>query len=130
MIACAAIFRRDSSHALACARKILCRRSGVREYELYVPLHDNEGRPIDEEKLSTLKRRLVDEFGGLTHFPQTNEGLWKVGTHTFRDQIVILRVLAGDSSKADAFFLRLKEDFKRDWEQSDVLIVTRNVSAV
>ena len=84
-------------HAPACVRKILCRRSGVREYELYVPLHDNEGRPIDEEKLNRLKRRLVDEFGGLTHFPQTNEGLWKVGTHTFRDQIVNLSVLDGDS---------------------------------
>ena len=102
----------------------------MREYELYVPLHDNEGNAIDPEKLSKLKRRLVDEFGGLTHFPQTNEGLWTVGAHTFRDQIVILRVLAGDSSKADAFFLQLKEDFKREWEQSDVLIVTRNVSAV
>ena len=102
----------------------------MREYELYVPLHDNDGQPIAPEKLNRIKRRLVDEFGGLTHFPQTNEGLWKVGTHTFRDQIVILRVLAGDSSKADAFFLKLKEDFKRDWQQSDVLIVTRNVSAV
>ena len=47
----------------------------MREYELYVPLHDNEGHPIDPEKLTRLKRRLVDEFGGLTHFPQTNEGL-------------------------------------------------------
>jgi hypothetical protein len=95
-----------------------------------VPLHDNDGRAIAPEKLSRLKRRLVDQFGGLTHFPQTNEGLWKVGTHTFRDQIVILRVLAGDSSEADTFFLQLKEDFRREWQQSDVLIVTRTVSAV
>ncbi len=46
----------------------------MREYELYVPLHYNDGRPIEPEKLVGLKRRLVDEFGGLTHFPQENEG--------------------------------------------------------
>jgi hypothetical protein len=102
----------------------------MREYDLYVPLHYNDGREIEGEKLSALKRRLVEEFGGLTHFPQENEGLWRVGTYTFRDRIVILRVLAGDSSKADQFFLRLKEDLKSEWAQEDVLIVTRTVSAV
>lgn len=102
----------------------------MREYDLYVPLHYNDGRPIEEEKLAALKRRLVEEFGGLTHFPQENEGLWRVGTHTFRDKVVILRVLAGDSSKADQFFLGLKEEFRAQWAQEDVLIVTRMVSAV
>jgi hypothetical protein len=102
----------------------------MREYELYVPLHYNDGRPIEAEKLTRLKRRLVEEFGGLTHFPQENEGVWKVGTHTFRDRIVILRVLASDFHKAEAFFSKLKEDIKHDWEQQDVLIVTRSVTAV
>lgn len=102
----------------------------MREYELYVPLHYNDGRPIEADKLTRLKRRLVEEFGGLTHFPQENEGLWQVGTHTFRDRIVILRVLASDHSRAEKFFLQLKEDIKRNWEQQDVLIVTRAVTAV
>ena len=102
----------------------------MREYDLYVPLHYNDGRPIEPERLAGLKRRLVEEFGGLTHFPQENEGLWRVGAYTFRDKIVILRVLAGDSSQADQFFIGLKEDMKREWAQEDVLIVTRTVSAV
>jgi hypothetical protein len=42
--------------------------SAMLEYELYLPLHYNDGRPIDPEKLKNLKRRLVDEFGGLNHF--------------------------------------------------------------
>ena len=100
------------------------------EYELYAPLHYNDGQPIEPEKLTDLKRRLVDEFGGLTHFPQENEGLWKVGSFTFRDQIVILRVLSHDRAKAEKFFTQLKEDLKRDWAQNDVLIVKREVAAV
>jgi len=102
----------------------------MREYELYVPLHYNDGRRIEWDKLTLLKRRLVEEFGGLTHFPQENEGMWKIGSLTFRDRIVILRVLASDSTKADQFFGRLKADIKRDWDQEDVLIVARDVSAL
>jgi hypothetical protein len=102
----------------------------VNEYELYVPLHYNDGRPIEPEKLARLKQRLVEQFGGLTHFPQENEGVWKVGAHTFRDQIVIFRVLSNDFADAARFFAELKEDLKRDWEQQDVLIVSRHVAAV
>jgi hypothetical protein len=76
----------------------------MREYELYVPLHYNDGRPIQADKLTELKRRLVAKFGGLTHFPQENEGMWKFGSFTFRDRIVILRVLAADPTEAEGFF--------------------------
>ena len=67
--------------------------SPMLEYELYVPLHYNDGRRIDPAKLKALKKRLVDQFGGLTHFQQDHEGLWKIGDHTFRDRIEILQLL-------------------------------------
>jgi hypothetical protein len=102
----------------------------MREYELYIPLHYNDGRPIEIDKISQLKRRLVTRFGGLTHFPQENEGLWRFGSFTFRDRIVILRVLTKAPDEAEDFFHTLKEDLKREWEQNDVLIVARDVSAV
>ena len=102
----------------------------MREYELYVPLLYNDGRPIEQEKLRQLKARLVSEFGGLTHFPQENEGLWKVGSFTFRDKIVIFRVLSIDLVKADQFFRRLKLEMKADWQQEDVLIIEREVKAI
>jgi hypothetical protein len=102
----------------------------MREYELYVPLHYNDGRPIESEKLRKLKTRLVQQFGGLTHFPQENEGIWKVGTFTFRDRIVIFRVLDGETPVGETFFERLKEDLKRDWQQNDVLIISREVTAI
>lgn len=100
------------------------------EYELYLPLHYNDGRPIDPEKLKNLKRRLVDEFGGLTHFRQENEGLWKIGEHTFRDRIEIVRVLASDEQAAQKYFTELKSDLTKEWNQQDFLIVSRQVAAV
>jgi hypothetical protein len=104
--------------------------SPMLEYELYVPLHYNDGRRIDPEKLRALKKRLVDQFGGLTHFRQENEGLWKIGDHTFRDRVEILRVLVNDEGAARKYFTQLKADLTREWEQQDFLIVTRQVSAL
>jgi hypothetical protein len=102
----------------------------MKEYELYVPLNYNDGRPIEMEKLAALKRQLTEEFGGLTHFPQENEGRWKVGAITFRDRIVILRVLASRSAKAESFFVRLKKRMKSEWQQADVLVVERRVEII
>jgi|SRR5687767_10271148 len=102
----------------------------MKEYDLYVPLSDNDGTPIDPQKVSALKERLVDQFGGLTHFPQENEGLWKVGGFTFRDKIVILRVLASDALEAQTFFADLKREMQQAWAQEDVLIVVRDVSTI
>jgi hypothetical protein len=100
------------------------------EYELYLPLHHNDGRPIDPEKLKDLKKRLVDEFGGLTHFRQENEGLWKIGEHTFRDRVEIVRVLASNEASAQKYFAKLKADLTRDLNQQDFLIVSRQVTAL
>ena len=104
--------------------------SPMLEYELYLPLYYNDGRLIDPAKLKKLKKRLVDEFGGLTHFRQEHEGLWKIGNHTFRDRIEIVRVLASDESAAQKYFVQLKADLQRDWDQQDFLIVSRQVAAV
>lgn len=102
----------------------------MKEYDIYVPLHNNDGTSIDPQKLSSLKKRLVEHFGGLTHFPQENEGVWKVGPFTFRDKIVIMRVLTSDPLKAQMFFAQLKKEMKQTWAQEDVLIVVRDVKAV
>ena len=102
----------------------------MKEYDIFVPLHNNDGTSIDSARLSALKKRLVDHFGGLTHFPQENEGFWKIGRFTFRDRIVILRVLTDDPLKAQMLFAQIKKEIKQHWGQEDVLIVVRDVKVV
>jgi len=99
----------------------------AREYDLYLPLSYNDGRRVEEAKLAALKKRLHERFGGLTFFPQQNEGSWQIGAVTFRESIVILRILAEETRPARAFFEQLKEELKRDLEQEDILIVERKV---
>ena len=61
----------------------------MKEYDLYVPLTYNDGTPVEPETIERIGLRLLEEFGGVTFFPQPNEGLWRMGPVTFRDQIVI-----------------------------------------
>ena len=102
----------------------------MKEYDLYFPLHYNDGRLVEPHKLARFKRILVDEFGGLTHFPQENEGLWKFGGITFRDKVVILRVLAQDAARARKFFANLRVELQSELEQADVLVVEREIQTV
>ncbi len=102
----------------------------MREYEIYVPLRFNDGTKVENEKLQNLKTRLIEQFGGLTHFPQGNEGIWKIGNVTFRDEIIIFRVLSADFVMAERFLARLKKEMKREWKQEDVLIVGRHIKVI
>jgi hypothetical protein len=100
-------------------------RSIVKEYDLYVPIGTTTA--AGRRQLQRLKRRLTRRFGGLTYFPHKNEGLWRFGGVTFRDEIVILRVIADDSEKAEAYLRRLKLSLQREWRQKEFLIVARGV---
>ncbi len=102
----------------------------MKEYDLYFPLHYNDSQPVEPQKLSRIKKLLVEQFGGLTHFPQENEGLWNFAGRTFRDRIVILRVLSDNPEQARAFFARLRETLREELRQADILIVEREVQAL
>jgi len=102
----------------------------LKEYDVYVPLTYSDGRLIETEKLAGLKDLLLGVFGGLTFFPQENEGYWRVGNVVFRDRIVIFRLLTDDVELAQTFLPGLKEQLKKDLEQEDILIVEKEARTV
>ena len=102
----------------------------MKEFELYVPLVSENGKRLPGKELKCLKKRLVAQFGGVTHFPQKTKGVWKVGQATFYDEIIILRVLTDQTKAAQTFWRRLKLDLRRKWEQKHILIIARDVKSV
>ena len=98
----------------------------MKEYDLDVPLTYNDGSPIERRKLVKLRDRLLKQFGGLTFFPQHNQGFWTMGGVTYRDEIVIYRVITSKATAARRFFRLLKEELKRDLEQEEILIVEKD----
>src|SRR5437016_2194582 len=65
----------------------------VKEYDLFVPLFYNDGEPVEQRKIEGIGEQLLKQFTGLTFFPQANQGYWMMGDVTYRDQVVIFRVL-------------------------------------
>jgi hypothetical protein len=102
----------------------------VREYEIYVPLTHNDGTPVEPGKLVQLRERLLEQFGGLTYFPQRNEGFWRFGGVTYRDEIVIYRILTEQEQEARDFFRALKQYLKRELQQEEILIVEKVADAL
>ena len=86
----------------------------MKEYDVFVPLFYNDGTPIEAVKFQRLQAELLEQFDGLTFFPQPNEGFWRMGDVTYRDEIVIYRVLARRVGTARKFLAQLKQRLKRD----------------
>ena len=49
----------------------------MKEYDIFLPLLYNDGNPIEGRKFQQLQSELLDQFGGLTYFPQASQGFWK-----------------------------------------------------
>jgi hypothetical protein len=102
----------------------------VKEYDIFLPLRYNDGRHIESDKFQQFQQHLLTQFDGLTYFPQANKGFWKLGDVTYRDEIIIIRVLASDSRRARRILRELKEQLKVDLAQEEILIVERDVEAL
>jgi hypothetical protein len=102
----------------------------VKEYDIFVPLFYNDGEPIEARKFQRLQAQLLHHFEGLTFFPQPNEGFWRMGSVTYRDEIVIYRVLTRRAGAARRFLADLKEQLKREFKQEEILIVERDIETL
>jgi hypothetical protein len=102
----------------------------VKEYELYIPLDYNDGSPIEPDKLVRVRDRLLQQFGYLTYLPAENVGYWTLGAVTYRDRIVLYRVVSGDVRRARRFFRRLKEELKHDLKQEEIFIVEKDANVL
>jgi hypothetical protein len=101
----------------------------VKEYDIFIPLYYNDGSPVEAEKFQQLQEVLIDRFEGLTFFPQPNKGFWKMAGVTYRDEIVVYRVIT--SAEGVRHFLEdFKEELKATFHQEEILIVERDVDTL
>lgn len=99
----------------------------MKEYDIFIPLFYNDGTPVEPARFQDLQQRLLEHFEGLTYFPQPNQGFWKFGNITYRDQIVIYRVISQDAATSREFLSNLKVRLKRDLRQEEILIIEREI---
>jgi hypothetical protein len=96
----------------------------ARRYDIYLPLTDNAGRPIADEKFDAVELRLLARFGGLTSqqrdFPL--RGIWQGKTRLYLDRIILMTVLDFRRQGSSRFLASLKKGLLRDFDQEEILI--------
>jgi hypothetical protein len=102
----------------------------VKEFDTSVPLFFNDGTPIEAPLFQQLQASLLDNFDGLTYFPQHNKGYWKMGDIVYQDEIVIYRVLSRKAAKSRRILSNLKQWMKNTFGQEEILIIERDVDIV
>lgn len=99
----------------------------MKEYDIFIPLYYNDGTPIESAKFQELQVLLLERFEGLTYFPQPNQGFWKFGNMTYRDEIVIYRIISQDPVTSRDFLAAFKENLKKQFRQQEILIIEREI---
>ena len=66
----------------------------MRWVQIFLPLNDNSGRRFPAGLYARERERLVERFGGVTaHMQAPVKGLWKTGSKSDRDDLVIFEVM-------------------------------------
>lgn len=107
----------------------------ISRIEVYLPLADNDGSPIEDVKFDSIEDELVDRFGGVTvtqrQFPL--KGLWHSGERVFQDQVIVFTVMDFHTEtriEVLRYLGRLKSRLKRKFDQLDVLITVQDLLAI
>ena len=104
--------------------------SGDTEFEIYVPLSDNQGVKFPNQLLAAYKSELVEMFSGLSDLKYKGEGIWKIHGVEYNDEIVLWRVYGSDPQSDPIFMKDLKKRMLKDFRQKDILIVKRQVEFI
>ena len=102
----------------------------MKEYDIFLPLYYNDGTPVEARKFQDVQQASLDHFGGLTFFPQPNQGFWAIGNVTYRDEIVIYRVLTTKPRASRRFLADLKKDLRKKFRQEEILIIERDIATI
>lgn len=91
-------------------------------YEILLPLKYNDGTPIEDKKLQTTRRELVEKFAAVTVEPYGFSGIWVHQGREYKDELIRLVVDVEDTSEVEQFFREYKECLKKRFEQIDIWI--------
>src|SRR5262245_60780858 len=98
--------------------------------EIFLPLHDNDGKPFPDAMLTRVRKQLIKRFGGVTGYTRTPaEGSWTSKRKRLsNDEIVIYEVM---TPKLDAkWWSEFRQKLEADFKQQEVLIRAGNVAVL
>jgi len=98
----------------------------IETWKIIVPLHGNEKKEFPEEVITSIKTRIVNEFGGLTAINAI--GQWQSGKELFTDRNIqmIIDVPIKDHKRTTAFFLNFKDRLREELKQHKIYVTFEN----
>ena len=101
-----------------------------RRFEVLLPQHFNDGQPVPQSAFADTLHELRQRFGGVSAETQDIQGYSVHRGQPFSDDLVRLYVDAPDTPENWQFFLELKEQLKRRFQQVDIWITTHAVEVL
>jgi hypothetical protein len=90
-------------------------------FQILLPRTDNTGRPFTREDFSRIKEELAGRFKGVTAYLRAPaEGLWREGTESGSDDIVIFEVMTEELDLVD--WKDRRSELERRFRQDKVII--------
>jgi hypothetical protein len=90
-------------------------------FQILLPRTDNEGRPFAREDFDRVKEELATQFDGVTAYLQAPaEGLWRKGSDSDIDEIVIFEVMTEEIDLSD--WRARRSELERRFRQDKVII--------
>ena len=101
-----------------------------RRFEILLPQHFNDGRPIPQSAFTETLRELKERFGGVSAETQDIQGYSVHRGRPFTDDLVRVFVDVPDTPENCKYFTDLKEQLKARFEQVEIWIATHPVEVL
>lgn len=89
--------------------------------QLLLPLVRDDGQAVPHEHFESLRRTLVERFGGLTAYSRSPaRGFWDDGEAVVRDDVVVYEVM--DDALDRAWWQTLRERLCTEWGQQEMVV--------
>jgi hypothetical protein len=89
--------------------------------EILLPLRDNQGKRFPGKLYDAERKKLVEEFGGLTAYSKVPaKGLWKDKGRTQRDDLVIFEVIAKRLDRR--WWKAYRHQLERSFRQKEMMV--------
>lgn len=102
----------------------------LRRYEILLPLHYNDGTPVEYQKFRFTRCELVDRFGATSVESAYVKGIWTHEGKVFEDNTFRWIVDVEDSQEIIAFFTEWKETLKERFQQLEIWITYYDIGRI
>ena len=99
----------------------------MRLVQIFLPLNDNAGKRFPARLYARERERLVERFGGMTaHMHAPAKGLWKTGSKTNWDDLVIFEVMVRKVDRK--WWSHYRHQLQRRFRQKELVVRSQEIS--